>query len=367
MIIKKNLNELELLNFKKRFTISNDFDCSFRENIWRRHQCEENTCLSGWKTSSDRRRRLVHFIDKYDIVDNNFCLSKYYLRINLHLPISESLEYENFLSDKIVCNDLFSIKYISSNIDEYNNLDIILKSNNFEITDEIMFRPLRVFNNGIRKVLPRGNPKYVSISDIKNYFPAHVELGCGPSISSGIPPLNYFHKLFCLSKNGKFVFSFKDDDLVRSIINPFDWYSKTSYMQKMCLEAVPTNFYYTLKSLIESGLVMEPIFNNNFDGLSKTLDINELCLRKYDSLGKYPDYSFSSKAKSLIVIGSHADRRGCQQAARRAGLQIIYIDPEGYLSEDGNFISYPLESPQDNDLIVNLKADDINMKEFYEI
>lgn len=358
MIIKSNLSDLDLINFNKRFSISNGFDCSVRENIWRRHQSFENHELSGWKTEEDRRRRLVHFIDKYDVINNNFCLSKFYLRINLQLPILESLGYEKFLSNYVGGNDLFSINFSTSNLGDYNNLDIILKSNNFDITDEITSRPLRVFEKGIRQVLPRGNPKYVSISDIADYFPAHVELGCGPSISSGIPPLNYFHKLFSLSKNGKFVFSFHDDELVKSIINPFEWYEKTSYMQRMCLEAVPTKFYYTLKSLIESGRVIEPIFNNNFDGLSKSLEIDELCLRKYDSEGEYPDYSFSSEAKSLIVIGSHADRRGCQRSARKAGLKIIYIDPEGYMYGD-NFISYPLESPQDDDLVIRLKADDI--------
>ena len=119
------------------------------------------------------------------------------------MPILESLEYKTFLSNYVGINDLFSISFDSLNINDYNNLDIILKSNNFKITDEIMSRPIRVFEKGIRQVLPRGNPKYVDFSDIKDYFPAHVELGCGPSISSGIPPLNYFHKLFSV---GLFLF-----------------------------------------------------------------------------------------------------------------------------------------------------------------
>lgn len=54
--------------------------------------------------------------------------------------------------------------------------------------------------------------------------------------------------------------------------------------------------------------------------------------------------------KSLIVVGSHADRRRIQAAARQKGLQVIYIDPEGYFEKD-NFIEYKLESPQDEDII----------------
>lgn len=357
MIIKPNLSKVELENYKKRFSFSNGYDCSVRENIWRRHQCKENSNLSGWINSKDCRRRLIHFIDQYEIKNNNFCLSKCYLNINLFLPVLDCLQYEEFLSKTKINDDFFSLNFNSVKVNSYNELNITLKSNNFNVTNEISLRPFNVFNKGIRKFLLRGNPKYIKISDIGKYFPAHIELGCGPSIDAGIPPLNYFHKLFSLSKNNKFVFSFKDDDLIKSIVNPFDWYTKTSYIQKMCLQANPTKFYFKLKQLIEEKKVFEPIFNNNFDGLSKSLDIDELCLRQYDSSGEYPNYSFCPEAKSLIVIGSHADRRGCQAAARKAGLQIIFIDPEGYFN-NGSFISYPLEAPQDNDLVLSLTADD---------
>ena len=119
--------------------------------------------------------------------------------------------------------------------------------------------------------------------------------------------------------------------------------------------ATVTQFYYDLKSLIDTGDILGPIMSNNFDGISLSLDIEELYLRGYDEKGIYPNIPIHPSAKSLIVIGSHADRRGAQQCARRAGLKIIFIDTEGYHTENG-FLSYPLESPQDEDLVIKMSA-----------
>ena len=65
---------------------------------------------------------------------------------------------------------------------------------------------------------------------------------------------------------------------------------------------------------------------------------------------KFLDKQFDQNAKSLLVVGCHADRRGIEKRARERGLKIIYIDPEGWWV-DGKFLAYPLESPQHTDLI----------------
>ena len=37
-------------------------------------------------------------------------------------------------------------------------------------------------------------------------------------------------------------------------------------------------------------------------------------------------------------------------------LKLIYVDPEGYINEHGKFISYPLESPQNEDILIRMTA-----------
>jgi len=63
----------------------------------------------------------------------------------------------------------------------------------------------------------------------------------------------------------------------------------------------------------------------------------------------YPTLNFTGK--SLLVIGSHADRRLVREQARNAGMQIIFVDPELYEGQP-----YAVEDAQDNDLIIRLKA-----------
>jgi len=355
-IVKKNLTDLEIKNFDNRFRTSNDFDCSIRENVWRRHQTEENKSLSGWNKVDDCRRRLIHFRDKYDVIDNNFCLIDAYIYINLTLPFDEILSVVKLLETNVeVEMNIHDVhpEDVSANRkypSDYKSLDITLCNISHPI--EVKKRPWEIFKTGIRQKLSKGNPIRIKKSELNNFFPAHIELGCGPSIEAGIPPLNYIHDLFAIKKNGFFNFELGINHLWSN-----EWFSKTTFMQKCCLCANPTNFYFDLKKLIKKGDVIEPIFNNNFDGLSKSLGINELCLRQFDSTGVYPNYDFDNQAKSLIVIGSHADRRGCQASARKKGLKILYIDPEGYFN--GNqFTPYPLESPQTDEFVLNLASKD---------
>lgn len=128
-------------------------------------------------------------------------------------------------------------------------------------------------------------------------------------------------------------------------------------MHSACLLANPTLFYKVLAELHNRGSIVGPVFTNNFDGLCLGIGLEEYCLRQYDTIGVYPPVFFHPQAKSLIVIGSHADRRTIQAQARKQGLQIIFIDPEGY--NDGT--PYPLESPQDNDILVQMPA--VKLKE----
>lgn len=72
--------------------------------------------------------------------------------------------------------------------------------------------------------------------------------------------------------------------------------------------------------------------------------------------GEYPAITFDPKAKALLVVGVHADRRLAQLRARERGLKLIYIDPERYLAPDGAPIPYPVESPQDQDGLVRMTA-----------
>jgi hypothetical protein len=72
----------------------------------------------------------------------------------------------------------------------------------------------------------RGRPDIVSdLSGLAEYLPFHVELGCGPSLESGIPALHHLHDLYCVTdlQTGKFIFGGTEDNLIARILEqPFD-------------------------------------------------------------------------------------------------------------------------------------------------
>lgn len=56
-----------------------------------------------------------------------------------------------------------------------------------------------------------------------------------------------------------------------------------------------------------------------------------------------------------MVVGLHADRRSVQKRARERGMKVFFVDTEG-LEELGRYMPYPLEGPQDDDVIVKAEA-----------
>ena len=107
--------------------------------------------------------------------------------------------------------------------------------------------------------------------------------------------------------------------------------------------------------MYEKGLFVGTLLNNNFDHLASELGIPEKTLRVYHIENYFPQITFDPRAKSLICIGSHADRRFIQKQARAKGLKIIYIDPEGFETKNG-FEKYLIEGATDDDIVLNLKS-----------
>jgi hypothetical protein len=104
------------------------------------------------------------------------------------------------------------------------------------------------------------------------------------------------------------------------------------------------------------------VITNNFDFLCADVGLEEISLRRYESDAYFPMPSapralaFDPRARSLLVVGVHADRRLAQRRAREEGLRIVYIDPERYLSPEGYQIPYPVEAPQTGDRLVKMGA-----------
>lgn len=371
---EENIFEEHYLEGKSAFNI---------EGLWRRSQSEKNKNSSHWRDKNDNRRRIIYYSDNYEILrkgDNIYlCIASSCIYLSVRLLVNEMNDYMNRIYNELSNQGYYKKdgSYIKDDIvvtikeykdhpidiknntahDGYVSTDIEIRSDNYQ--DKSYYdRIWNIWEIGIRDRNKRGNPQYINkISEIKDLFPAQIEMGCGPSIEAGIPPLHYMHEVYKVQRHedGTFYFGKEDSFVVDLLKNTHEKYEEFSNMIRKAIKADITDFYKTVAKMYEQELFVGTLFNNNFDRLIQRLGINELLLRVYVPENYHPTIEFDPKAKSLICIGTHADRRGIQQQAREKGLKIIYVDPEAFLAEDG-IEKYPIEGAQNEDIILQMTA-----------
>ncbi|MFI9014391.1 hypothetical protein ACIGZI_10155 [Streptomyces griseus] len=127
-------------------------------------------------------------------------------------------------------------------------------------------------------------------------------------------------------------------------------------MFRACFLAAPTPAMWALRELrelMDAGHLVGPVITNNFDVLAARAGLDECFMRRYDQA--VPDVEWVNGAKALLVVGLYADRRKVQARARARGMQVVYLDPEGFW-RDGQFMPYPLEGPQAAQLVCRATA-----------
>ncbi|MFG2843489.1 hypothetical protein ACGF12_09980 [Kitasatospora sp. NPDC048296] len=124
-------------------------------------------------------------------------------------------------------------------------------------------------------------------------------------------------------------------------------------MFRACFLAEPTPAHHALKALHAAGHMVGPVITHNFDTLPARAGLHEVFVRRYDQ--KIPPVPLLPEARSLLVVGLHADRRAVQQRARETGMRIFFVDPEG-LVENGAFKPYPIEGARTGDVVVRQLA-----------
>lgn len=374
-ICKLTNNEVNIFN--KYFATKGEF---VFEGIWFRSQEEVNKNVSGYIDNTTRNRRTIHYNHVFYVKDNYLMVKSSYIYLSIRL---NNNEYDKYLND--IINTLENNNYIKNNniyikdnlniminkydkhpydeiIDNYKTVDIIVNSDNLNNTDKLFNQVWNLQVKGIRERDTRGNPKYINdFNELKEYFPMAVELGCGPSIEAGLMPLYKLHEIYKVQRHsdGKFYFG-TSDTLIKQIIEKdnvkFDEFYE---IVAECIKAKPTNFHYNLKKMYDKKLFTMNLFNNNFDRLCKRIGINENILRVYNIENYFPKVIFDKDVKALLCIGTHADRRLIQKQAKNQGLKIIYVDPEGF-NTDNELFKYEIEGAKDEDYILKMTASEFS-------
>jgi hypothetical protein len=396
-VLQRDLTDRQLERYTRHIdSAESGWHRRFTESIWRRHQHPSNARLSGWRGEADQKKRLIHFYDEYGLQGRDFVLRHAYLHLVLSLPGEHIDEYRAAIAAGLAegswrresspaaassppadteqrwrRGDLtVTLRYRAAHPEDvafghpppadYRSLDVVVRSDGQQLPDSWERRPFEVFYRvGLRKKLTREEPRLVDAAALADFLPAQVELGCGPSIEAGIPHLSTLHRIYGVSRpDYSFIFRAQDDGLLTLFRDPETKLREMTDIYRACLVATPTPFYRRLVELWQRGFLVGPIITNNFDCQCADLGLPEISLRRYDSGPYYPDLELDPRARSLLVIGVHADRRLVQMRARERGLRVLFIDPEAYVAPDGAEIPYPVEAPQRDDLFVRATAHD---------
>jgi hypothetical protein len=383
LVLEPELGDSQLARYRGHV----DSDASgwhrrWTESIWRRHQHPTNARLSGWSGEGDCRRRIIHFHDEYGVEGRAFVLRRAYLWLCVTLPdedvdayaqrIDTGLGQGGWTPEKLGRwrrGDLAATvrRWRIHPEDErrgyaipprYSTLEMRIQTDGYAHPADWHARPWKVFHEvGLRHKLARGAPREISPEAIAEFLPAQLELGCGPSIEAGVPELSSLHRIYGVSlPDYRFIFRAEQDSLLEVVARPEAKYREMAAIYRACLLARETDFYRTIRALWERGDFVGPVITNNFDCLCAEQGLAEISLRKYDVGPYYPRIAHDPQARSLLVVGVHADRRLVQMRAREQGLRVIFVDPEQYVAPDGARIHYPVEAPQDEDLFVRATA-----------
>ncbi len=390
-IVKENLSKKEIELWEDVYACKDkDRDRTLEEGLWRRTQSKENEHLSGWTKTNNQKKRLVHYLYRYGLhgsKSKNLVLKDFYIWIFYTLPKKEDLfekidfnrrikktSWEVLSKNKnniVLKNGMLylHIKKKDSETKQCIDYEFSFTSENYNPTDEIKSRPWTILKTGIReKQKNNTKPKDFCIKQLQQLLPAQVELGCGPSMENGIQPLHYLHDVYSVSEDfrtKKFILCPTKDVLLNKLL--FDIENIFPVLTSMFLrsfETDPNAFYKHLKKMFDRGFFVGDIINNNFDLIPSKLALKEKFIRRFDEQHIVPEINFHPKARSLFVFGLHADRRKTQEAARKKGLKIVYIDTEGF-DIDGVFYDYPLENTQKDDILYKEKAG-IAIQNMYE-
>lgn len=364
---------------------------SIEEGIWRRTQDPANAEQSGWDEDNQGRRRVVHYRYRYDL-DYTFpvprlVLADLYLFHSFLAPAGEIDVYlknlSSWLSDgrwrrtQDGCWAKGDLRVTLTEHDDhpqderagrdtpdgFRSVDVCFTSDGYEVPRPVRNLPWDVLAGGIRIKEKRGNPTIAAdLTELLDFLPFQVEVGCGTSIEAGIPPLHFLHEVYrvtarkdnTLTQSHAFTMSPDADTLVQEMLLNAEYKAADLVrMFRACFLAEPTPAHHALKALRDAGHMVGPVITHNFDVLSARAGLEEVFVRRYDQ--KIPPVPLLPEAKALLVIGLHADRRAVQARARERGMRIFYVDPEG-LEENGVFKEYPIEGAREGDVVVRESA-----------
>lgn len=339
-----------------------------QSGVWRRTQSEANREKSGWTNPRDARRRLVQYEVRFakfgGLASEVVRVEAFHLWIHLALPEAE-LDHELRALNRTISTSPNSPAKVTVLVQDRHPQDITFgrelpanyKSGDIDIELGPSFGladdPWFILAAGFRRAGLSERPRNDELlEEFEAHAPYNVEVGSGMSVEAGLPMLSDLHETYSVEAGGRPLFLI--GNLAHELItNPRNAISQVAMPFTAEFHVTRFGAFHALRALITHGLVLEPVFSHNFDHLMERSGIEVARIRRFDLIE--PPVQFGESARGLLVIGSHADRRGVRRRAAEAGLQIYLIDTERF---PGLEAPYPLEGSRRLDILCHQPAAD---------
>ncbi|MEY9948387.1 hypothetical protein [Kitasatospora sp. GAS1066B] len=384
--VVQSLTPMLASRWDREYISRRDRPRDLEEGLWRRTQDPRNVEESGWSGPLDARRRILHYRYRYAAQTGwdgtQLILPELYIHHSASYPGDELAAHHDLVRKALADGgwqragadgqwqrgDLrctvtaYRVHPKDTDAgrslpDGYESLDVTVTSAGHIPTTRDRDMPWQVMAAGMRIKEQRGNPvQLADLAAMKDYLPFQVEVGCGMSVEAGVPPLHRLHEVYRVTDmdDHRFILAPQRDTFLTELLGtPEEKLPELTEMTRSCLQAEPTVGHRALRGLADAGAMVGPVITNNFDGLMARVGLDEHYVRRYHE--QIPDVPFLPGAKSLLVIGSHADRRRVQARARERGLKVFYLDREGF-EEASVFRPYPVEGAQDGDFMCRREA-----------
>jgi hypothetical protein len=197
-------------------------------------------------------------------------------------------------------------------------------------------RPRRRLDNA---VLPPSLP----IARAASFLPADFYVGSGVAYEAGLPTLCDMHERFGVDRADGSDFAFGLDDTLpgRLACDPIEVFTRFFDVHVGAVRASPTHAMQRMHELFESGHVGS-IYTDNVDNLLTKAGLPFVRVRGSGVLNER--FPVEPSRERLIVVGVAADRREIVRQYRRAGAEIVVVNPVNKVSPRVRHLDYIREA-----------------------
>ncbi len=295
--------------------------------------------LWGWKRDTGPKQRVIAFGGVIVASERKLCLNDWFFFYRSRAEADEITTIHRLLQNDVVEREIGPSRMWNCNRTGL----ITVEVSGGPSMPEHMPLIQRLLRRRPRHRVPFGQfpiPTTMKL-DLSALRPLVAYVGSGLSYESGLPTLASVHEDFGVDRMGSDRFTFGSEDPIPTLLanSVSETFGRFVSFHVRAATAVPSSSHGRIAELYRKGTISR-ILTDNVDNLFCKLNVPFTRTRGIGIFNDVCSTSFSDDEKYLLAIGIAADRRSVIRQARRAGLQVIVVNPQEDVSPLSQNLSY---------------------------